>query len=111
MRPYFYYSTGRPDRILSTLLRRVSAYTRQTKVSKFKIGITCSPDRRWVEGYRHEYERMIVVYRTTSDKHVRQMERLLVDHNWECGDNVYRGGGGPSGVGPYYLYIVVGKAR
>jgi hypothetical protein len=43
---HFDFSTGRPSEVAAVLRRRVSAYTRDGVVSKFKIGITNNPRAR-----------------------------------------------------------------
>lgn len=101
-------STGTPSQVLSELIRRISAYTRQDRARRFKIGITNHPDRRYSQAYADEYDKMIVIYKTTSINYVSQLEAKLIQHNWELTDNQVGGGGGANGDPPYYLYIVLG---
>ena len=51
---------------------------------------------------------MIVLYETTSRENAAALERDLVDHNWEHHKMAAEigGGGGKTGAGWYYLYIV-----
>jgi hypothetical protein len=100
------HMTGTPASVAGSLRRRVSAYTRQDRVRAFKIGITTNPERRFVESYTGEYEKMVVVYRTMSRRHVCDVERDLVEHNWALCNNLVGGGGGRASTGPFYLYIV-----
>jgi hypothetical protein len=100
-------TTGYPNQVLSTVCRRISAFTRKTKVCNFKIGITCNPERRWREAYANEYDNMLVVYQSTSVRFVRNLEYELINHNWIHCDNVISGGGGGKGsASPFYLYVV-----
>jgi hypothetical protein len=100
-------TTGRPSTAASTLRRRVSAYTRQDVVGRFKIGITNNPRRRFSNGYSADYDEMIVLYRSPSRDSVSQVERDLIDHNQAITKNRIAGGGGNCGDPPYYLYIVL----
>jgi hypothetical protein len=96
--------TGHPSAILSTMLRRVSGYTRDCY---FKIGITCDPEGRW-QAHKSSYDQMVLVYESSSIDCVRQLERELTEHNQEFADNVISGGGGNIGKrGPYYLYVLL----
>ena len=97
------FITGRPEDIVSSLRRTVSALTRNGR--QFKVGITNNPEIRW-KSYQNHYEEMLVVYKSSSLKHVRELESALIDHNWEFGDNLIGGGGGNYGEPPYYLYVV-----
>lgn len=101
------YQTGHPNRIVSSLLRSISAYTRADRVSSFKIGITCNPENRFRQAYADNYDRMLVVYQSFSINNVRAMECLLVEHNNELCDNIISGGGGNYGNPPYYMYVVI----
>lgn len=103
--------TGAPGRVLSRLLRKLSAYTREDCVKNFKIGITNYPERRFSQAYARYYDEMIVLYQTTSIDFVSQIEALLVEHNWEITDNTIAGGGGNIGVPPYFLYVVLRQRR
>jgi len=104
---HFDFSTGRPSEIAAVLRRRVSAYTRDGVVSKFKIGITNNPRARFSKGYSTDYDEMIVLYKSKSLDSVSQVECDLIDHNKEITKNRIAGGGGNYGEPPYYLYIVL----
>lgn len=93
--------------VASTLRRRVSAYTREDVVSRFKIGITNNPQARFSKGYSAKYDEMIVLYRSSSLDFVSQVECDLIKHNEELAKNRVGGGGGNYGDPPYYLYIVL----
>lgn len=99
--------TGWPSQ--SNLHQRVSAFTRNDRCVSFKIGITNNPNRR-ASLYRSNstiYHEMVVLYKTSSDAHVRYMERFLCDYYADVSDNVNAGGGGLGGEGPYYLYVTI----
>lgn len=106
-RVIYNYQTGNPNDIVSSVLRSISAYTRFDRVSSFKIGITCNPENRFRQAYADSYDKMLVVYQSSSIKNVRDLEYLLVEHNRELCDNIISGGGGNYGEPPYYMYVVV----
>jgi hypothetical protein len=104
---HFDLTTGRPADVASSLRRRVSAYTRDDRVNRFKIGITNNPRGRFSNGYARDYDQMIVVYRSASLDSVSQVECDLIEHNGDITRNRIAGGGGDYGEPPYYLYLVV----
>ena len=104
---HFDLMTGRPADVASTLRRRVSAYTRDDRVNRFKIGITNNPLGRFSNGYAPDYDQMIVVYRSSSLDSVSQVECDLIEHNGYITRNRIAGGGGDYGEPPYYLYLVI----
>ena len=97
--------TGWPSRVESSLRRSISQRTKNAY--GFKIGITSYPEWRF-KMYGSDYRDMVVVYETSSESHVRDLERWLVDFFYGAPgcDNVNRGGGGPIGQSPFYLYVV-----
>lgn len=100
--------TGRPKDVISSVRRRISAFTRTCNVCNFKIGITNNPERRWQQEYVRSYEQMLVVYQSSSINCVSELEYELVNHNWNYCDNKIAGGGGGIGAAsPYYLYVVI----
>lgn len=50
---------------------------------------------------------MVVLYQTSSDTHVRLMEKELTVWFREDADNQRYGGAGPQGTPPYFLYVVL----
>ncbi len=101
------YLTGQPRRIISDVLRSISAYTRSDRVESFKIGITNNPEKRFKASYASTYDKMIAVYRSTSIDNVSRLEAELIEHNRDLSDNIIAGGGGNIGDPPYYLYVVI----
>ena len=90
------------------LHRSISQYTR--KSTRFKIGITSSPEARASKysGARPRYDQMVVLYESQNRRDVVWLESHLIDWYW-CYrglKNLKDGGGGKSGSCPYYLYIV-----
>ena len=98
--------TDWPSRAQSSFRRRISACTRGGQ--SFKIGITGDPERRKA-GYDGMYDRMIVLYETTSERNARDFERRLIDDYGDRSDNERRGGGGNVSGPPFYLYVVTNR--
>lgn len=98
--------TVRPSDVLTTISRRIGAYSRASLVERFKIGISNNPSRRWREAYKYAYDEMIVLYSSSSISNVSILENLLVERNFDLCDNLIAGGGGSIGEPPYYLYLV-----
>ena len=98
--------SGKPEHVVSTILRKISAHTRETLVSGFRIGITNHPRRRF-DRHKRDYDEMIVIYRSTSLKFVRDLECELIEHNRELADNFVGGGGGRAGAPPHFMYVVI----
>jgi predicted GIY-YIG superfamily endonuclease len=118
--PIFYYSTGNLKDRKSELTRALGQYARH--YDYIKIGITCDPERRWIE---HQNERkrfsdswlkMVVIYETSSRKYVNEAERLLINHTKTANYNIEKwndvGGGGGNyseEADKYYLYLLLDK--
>lgn len=104
------YYTGFPEQVISNLKRSVTQLANYN--SYIKVGITVDPDRRWSEHLRSDpsWNRMLVVYKTTSLRFVRQLEIDLIAHSIDRDEswNLIGGGGGPiSRSGEHYIYILV----
>ncbi len=50
---------------------------------------------------------MVVLYKTESERFVRDGERFLIDRYRDVCENTIGGGGGRLSGPPYYLYVVV----
>lgn len=83
------------------------ASTIEDRVSRYKIGITNNPERRFKRKYIKSYDKMIVVCRSSSIHSVSELERKLIEHNRELTDNIISGGGGDYSDPPYYMYVVI----
>src|SRR6266478_4734876 len=70
----------REDRLRNYKLHdRVKAYVRDERLRRYKVGITSGPRTRAVQ-YGAQYDEMILVYRTSSNDHVRELERVLTEY-------------------------------
>lgn len=49
---------------------------------------------------------MVVIYESGSIDHVDEVEAHLTDHFCDA-DNFRRGGAGPAGEAPHYVYVVI----
>lgn len=104
---YFNCFTGPPRQVVASLLRSVSAHTRDGQVAGFKIGITNDPERRFLQEHARNYAEMLVLYETGSIDYASWLETILIEHNRDLADNDAPGGGGNYGEPPYYVYIVL----
>ena len=95
--------TGRPSAVITPLRRRIAANIRFC--ISLKIGITSNPKERALD-YSSEYDDMMLLYKTSSDNYVKDMERRMICEYWDYVDNSIGGGGGRLGSAPYFLYIV-----
>jgi hypothetical protein len=106
------FYTGRPSTVIGNLKRSVTQLANNNAF--VKVGITVNPKRRWREHWQNDptWNRLVVVYRSTSLNYVRELERELIAHSIERVEsmNMVGGGGGPnSRGGRHYLYILVQK--
>lgn len=99
--------TGWPSNLEGSFHRRVSAYVRNCDENNYKIGITNNPERRFREHKRSGYNKMIVMYRTSSWKSAGDMEDRLIEYCEKYSANLVRGGGGSYGDPPYFLYLII----
>ena len=100
--------TGHLRDIIPTMNRSVARYT--VLYRKIKIGITNNPESRFKAHLRDtNWDKMVVKYSTKSVKYINDLERILIDNHWDYITNQVRGGGGPNGSPPYYLYILILK--
>jgi hypothetical protein len=107
--------TGHPNQVASALRRAVNAHVRDANghdVVRFKIGRTSEPEKR-ARGrdYSVGYDKMIVLYETNDPDHADDVERHLIDWSDGRSDNKKRGGAGPIGDEPYYVYVVIRRSR
>ena len=101
--------TGRPNAIESELREVAECYGHD--YGNLMVGITGDPETRQY-AYRG-WDRMVVLYKTASRAHVKDMENRLINHLWDDAPfpvaacvNERGGGGGPlPDYPPYYLYV------
>jgi len=92
-----------------------------TRYSVVKIGQSVHPLRRWRKhrrSRRHKWNRMVVLYSTSSHKSVCEVERALISTLKEMKPtacrNIAPGGEGvnnPSSYNRFYIYALVGSKR
>jgi hypothetical protein len=98
--------TGHILDVETKLIKSVYYFT--GKYKRVKIGITNNPERRAQEHRKTgKWKKMIVKYHTTSVDYINDIERIIIEHHWDYIENKIAGGGGPNGIGPYYLYFLV----
>lgn len=107
------YNTGHLSHLETQLRRRVTGFAKWWV--RIKIGITNYPEKRAQEHYSDDprWNKMIVLWETSSIKQAREAERSLTDWTWYYKGNRAKvaGGGGKEGEKPYYLYILLSKKR
>ncbi len=100
--------SGWPSR--DTLRKRISAYTREDRVSRWKVGISAYPERRAQQHDRSGafYDEMVVIYVTRSIDHARKVERWVTEDYEGYHDNEYQGGGGMvAAADVHYVYLLL----
>lgn len=97
--------------LLKGLKSSISNYI--AKNEWFYLGITNRPYKRSIEHEWRNHDRMVLLYRTTSNRYVRLLESELVEkyrqdpkYNNKMA-NATGGGGGGKGEGIQYLYILL----
>ncbi|MEM6635734.1 MAG: GIY-YIG nuclease family protein [Pseudomonadota bacterium] len=87
--PEWLYSTGHLKDVAPNLKQALAVYGRKNK--HIKVGRTNDPGRRWREHQAERasandaWERMVVVYATSSFSYAAQCEKLLIDYADEAG--------------------------
>ena len=106
--------TGHPSEVVNSLRSTIGAHCRHH--NNVKIGITDDPETRLAQ-HKKVYgwiRQMVVIYKTTSDSYVREIERHLIDHAMKkdyVGETLIHnqrsgGGGRGSDSETYYVYII-----
>lgn len=105
--------TGHASQVLDELKIKLSVYQRGHQI---KIGITSNPDtmEKHAKSKKHEWKKMVVVYKTTSHKSVSLLESELInyaiDKYPEKTVNEVSGGGGiniPESHANFYVYFLL----
>lgn len=107
-------TTGWPSQVIGNLKRSITQFANNN--AYVKVGITNNSDRRWGEHLKVDsgWERMIVLYKTSSVKHARYLEKELVEYFWNRDENYNFTGGGGGQLGNftnYYLYVLLQKSE
>lgn len=100
--------TGHPSSVFESLNRSIGQYKRNH--TSIKVGITGrNPQYRFNEHLKvFDWDRMVVVYETTSHKYANTLENWLVEYHSEDIVNQRTGGGSQLSLeGNHYLYILL----
>ena len=100
--------TGHPSLVIRVLNAKIGQYKR--RYTYVKIGITGRPPQiRFKEHLRNfSWEKMVVIYKTTSAGYANLMEELLVDLHWDNITNERKGGGSElTKKGNNYVYLLL----
>jgi len=102
------YITGQPMVVLSQLKNSVANFL--SKNSEVKVGITGrDPQDRFNEHLKNrDWDRMIVKYKTSSERNANKLEDLLIQNYPEL-TNEWMGTSYLSEDGDNYLYVLVKK--
>lgn len=106
------YQTGHLSNVIKSLRRVLGAYGRWN--GHVKIGITNNPEQRLTaHKYNDGWEKMVVIYETSSWDSAKKAEKNLIDFAYEqsIADfeiwNEIGGGGGDQGEPPYFVYLLL----
>ena len=100
--------TGFPFVVIGTLNRKIGQYKRSYGL--IKVGITGQdPNVRFNQHRRDFYwDKMIVIYESSSSAHCNVLETILVDCHYNDLVNVRSGGGSKlSAPGKNYVYVLL----
>lgn len=101
--------TGHPSNVLETLNRKIGQFKRN--YNSLKVGITGrNPQERFDEhlNQNNRWQRMVVIYETSSERYANEMEELLVAHHKNYLVNDRKGGGSQlSAGGKNYVYVLL----
>jgi len=113
--PDWLYSTGHTQAVISGLRKALAAYARHNP--HIKVGRTNEPSRRWTEHQREReadgdsWERMVVIYVTSSSHYAREVEKGLIEHvrqkDYDVGGWNKRGGDQESLAKANYVYVLL----
>ena len=100
--------TGFPTAVIDTLNRKIGQYKRH--YTSIKVGITGQePAERFAQHLQaFDWEKMIVIYSSQSEKNCNQIEAMLVECHYNDLTNVRQGGGSELRErGKNYVYVLL----
>lgn len=103
------YKIGWPKNIITRLNISAGLYRRNYKY--VKIGITSDPERRFCEhkkSWRFKWNKMVVVYRTTSIKNANEVEKWFIENRRDL-VNEWGGYSNMCDSQYYYAYFLLGN--
>lgn len=103
------YKIGWPKNIITRLNISAGLYRRNYKY--VKIGITSYPERRFCEhkkSCRFKWNKMVVVYRTTSIKNANEVEKWFIENRRDL-VNEWGGYSNMCDSPYYYAYFLLGN--
>jgi len=104
------YISGYPNHAIEHLNRAIGQYKRNNEY--IKVGITGrNPQTRFNEHLLDDptWERMVVIYKTTSENFANTIEEWLVENHWEDLYNRKAGGGSELTLdGDNFVYVLLG---
>jgi len=106
--PEYNYYTGPlgDESIAQSLSKSLSQYLRY--YDDVKVGITADPKRRFTEHRnRSGYERMVVVYRTSSIRNANKLEKWFIENRNYDIENEWEGQSNMTDEGPYFVYFIM----
>lgn len=101
---------GVPSKVIADVKKKISNIVYSVNV--FKVGSTGDYHQRVKYYEREGYDKMYVVYETSSLKYMAEIESELNAYykDWETNINYNKGSGGPAPskqVEKYYVYVVI----
>jgi len=104
--------TGGYNKNFDSIVHSITSLIGKRNMEEFFIGI-CSQgteglEDRWNQKYKnYGYTGIIPLYQTSSDSFRKELETQLTEKFWngEKRGNERKGGGGPIGTPPYFVYI------
>ncbi len=105
--------TGRPSQVLPKIKRRITRLIRDKNYGEIYIGRTSYPEERLSQHEKEKgtFDRMLVVYKTSSSEYAHKVESELIRH-YRKSDRVnvlneVEGSSGSEGESPYYVYVLL----
>ncbi len=105
------YVTGHASQILPYLRQRLNGY--MANWSDIYVGASSGPETRWEEHRHYEWEKMVILYHTSSAHYARWVERNLIAHSRLARYAIASHNDGVGGEGirdghsDYYVYVLL----